>query len=172
MIFAFSFYTSVNLLYYLLLASPLSCSLNFFNRTISASFFNNSRSNCAILYSSCSVGVSALRRIYFAKEFPGLRLFTSASSPPSKYFFLHTRIIDSHIPVSLARWLVISPVRFLLTIASFSSLLWLLFVPPLGLPIFLLLFINLNQYIIKNDGRHFFVSTIIISLQTPPAFTS
>ena len=158
---AFSFNAGIYLLNYFLLASPLSCSFNFFNRTISAFFFNNSRSNFATLYSNCSIGVKFFLFAYFANGFPGLRLFTSASSPPSKYCLVHLCICESLIPVSLANDNAVSPSRLRNTSTNFSSLLWLLFVPPFGRPIlFISFFLSYHK---KNDGRHFFVSTIIIS---------
>ena len=87
---------------YFLLASPLSSSIDFFNRVTSASFFNSSRSSLATLYSSCSIGVNFFLLEYLAKGLPGFRLLTSASSPPSKYCFVHLCICAWYIPVSLS----------------------------------------------------------------------
>ena len=44
---------------------------------------------------------------------------------------------------------------------NFSSLIWLVFVSPLGLPVLLTPFSNFNT---KNDGRLFLVSTIVLAL--------
>lgn len=91
----------IDLLDYFLLIPPPSSSMDFFSRTISASFFISSRFNNSIWYSSFSSFVNSLRRSYFDSGFPTFFWFSSSASPPDRYLRFHLRILPSLIPSSL-----------------------------------------------------------------------
>lgn len=109
----------IQLLNHFLLASPLSSSMDFFNRNTSASLFSSSRLSNSIWYSNCSSRVNSFRRSYFASGFPGFFWFSKALSPPDKYCRFHLRIFPSLIPVSLWSFTGDSPDRYRFTISSF-----------------------------------------------------